>query len=267
LLVQSVVAVVSLKGGVGKTTVVLGLAGAAMERGQHVLVVDLDPQANATTALAPEKVTFTTNDVLADSRVGTLADAVVPSGWGNLVDVVPSEPALEHRQRVDAKGKEHRLRGAMSGLTGYDLVVIDCPPSLGELTKNALAAAHTALVVTEPTIFALSGAQQALDAIDVVRRGFNLRLKPAGIVVNRYQARNAEHRFRLQELARAYEHLVLPQTLPERAAVVSAQGAGVPVQRWPSGGARDLARVFEAYLDRVLETAASAGPLTNGSRR
>jgi chromosome partitioning protein len=267
VLVQAVVAVVSLKGGVGKTTVALGLAGAAMERGQRALVVDLDPQANATTALAPDMVTFTTNDVLADSRVGTPAPATVPSGWGELVDVVPSEPALEHRNRGDSKSKEHRLRGAMSGLAGYDLVIIDCPPSLGELTKNALAAAHTALVVTEPTIFAVSGAQQALEAIDVVRRGFNLRLKPAGIVVNRYQPRSTEHRFRLHELMSAYHGLVLPETLPERAAVVSAQGAGVPVQRWPSGGARDLAKVFEAYLDRVLETAAAAGPLTNGSRR
>jgi chromosome partitioning protein len=267
VLVQAVVAIVSLKGGVGKTTVALGLAGAAMQRGLRTLVVDLDPQANATTALAPEKVTFTTNDVLADSRVGTLADAIVPSGWSELVDVAPSEPALEHRNRGDAKSKEHRLRGAMSGLSGYDLVIIDCPPSLGELTKNALAAAHTALVVTEPTIFALSGAQQALDAIDVVRRGFNLRLKPAGIAVNRYQPRSAEHRFRLQELLAAYHSLVLPETLPERAAVVASQGAGVPVQRWPVGGARELAKVFEAYLDRVLETAAAAGPLTNGSRR
>jgi chromosome partitioning protein len=267
VLVQAVVAIVSLKGGVGKTTVALGLAGAAMERGLRTLVVDLDPQANATTALAPETVTFTTNDVLADSRVGTLADAIVPSGWSELVDLAPSEPALEHRNRGDAKSKEHRLRGAMSGLSGYDLVIIDCPPSLGELTKNALAAAHTALVVTEPTIFALSGAQQALDAIDVVRRGFNLRLKPAGIVVNRYQSRSAEHRFRWQELLAAYHGLVVPETLPERAAVVASQGAGVPVQRWPVGGARDLAKVFAAYLDRVLETAAAAGPLTNGSRR
>jgi chromosome partitioning protein len=267
VLVQSVVAVVSLKGGVGKTTVALGLAGAAMERGQRALVIDLDPQANATTALAPEKVTFTTNDVLSDSRVGTLAHAVVASGWGELIDLVPSEPALEHRNRGEVKGMEHRLRGAMSGLSGYDVVIIDCPPSLGELTKNALAAAHTALIVTEPTIFALSGAQQALEAVDVVRRGFNLRLKPAGIVVNRYHPRSGEHRYRLKELQVAYQGLVLPETLPERAAVVSAQGAGVPVQRWPSTGARELNKVFEAYLDRVLETARSAGPLTDGSRR
>ena len=84
MLVQVVVAVVSLKGGVGKTTVVLGLAGAAMERGQRALVIDLDPQANATTALAPEKVTFTTNDVLADSR-STWRRASQP--WSTAIEV------------------------------------------------------------------------------------------------------------------------------------------------------------------------------------
>jgi len=264
---QAVVAVVSLKGGVGKTTIALGLAGAAMLREQRALVVDLDPQANATTALAPAEVTFTTNDVLADGRVGTLKEAIVTSGWDPLVDLVPSEPALEHRNRGEARSKEHRLRGAMADLSGYDLVILDCPPSLGELTKNALAAAHAALVVTEPTIFAVTGAQQALDAVDVVRRGFNLRLKPAGIVVNRYRPRSTEHRFRLDELVEAYQSLVLPETLPERAAIVSAQGAGLPVQRWPSPGAREVGKVLATYLDRVLLTAGAEGPLTNGSRR
>ena len=94
---QAVVAVVSLKGGVGKTTIALGLAGAVMLREQRALVVDLDPQANATTALAPKEVTFTTNDVLADGRMGTLKEAIVTSGWDPLVDLVPSEPGMNTR--------------------------------------------------------------------------------------------------------------------------------------------------------------------------
>ena len=159
---QAVVAVVSLKGGVGKTTVALGLAGASLDRGWRTLVVDLDPQANATTGLAPTKVVLTANDVLADGGAARLSEAVVPSGWDDLVDLVPSEPALEHRNRTGSK--EHRLRGAMEGLADYGLVVLDCPPSLGGLTTSALTAAHVALVVTEPTIFAVTGAQQALAA-------------------------------------------------------------------------------------------------------
>jgi chromosome partitioning protein len=259
-----VVSVVSLKGGVGKTSVVLGLAGAGWERGLRMLVVDLDPQANASTVLDPPAVTYTTNDVLADARAGVLGDAVARSGWGPQVDVVPAEPALEHRNRVDASTTREgalRLRIAMDGLVGYDVVLVDSPPSLGELTKNALAASHRALVVTEPTLFALHGAQQALDAVDVVRSGYNLRLRPAGIVVNRTRAQQTEHAYRLEELAAAYGELLFTPPLPDRAAVQQAEGAYVPVQAWRSAGARELGQIFEDYLDRLLTTDERAGPL------
>jgi cellulose biosynthesis protein BcsQ len=263
------VAVISLKGGVGKTTVVLGLAGAAQARGLRTLVVDLDPQANATTALDARDVRFTTNDVLADARTGVLGQAIAPSGWGSGVDVVAAEPALEHRNHpLDRHGGEHRLRASMQGLAGYELVLVDTPPSLGELTKNALATSQRAVVVTQPTLFALTGAHQALAAVDVVRGGFNLRLRTAGIVVNGYRARSAEHRYRLDELLAAYGGLVLDPVLPERSALLQAQGAHVPVQRWPTPGGRDAAGVFAAHLDHILASAAEPGvPLTKGRRR
>lgn len=267
-----VVSVVSLKGGVGKTSVVLGLAGACWDRGMRVLVVDLDPQANASTVLDPLDRPFTTNDVLADARSGVLADAVTASAWGPDVDVVPSEPALEHRNRVDASSAASsrdgalRLRIAMDGLNGYDLVLVDSPPSLGELTKNALAASHRALVVTEPTLFSLQGAQQALDAIDVVRSGYNLRLRPAGIVVNRAKPQQTEHAFRLEELSRSYGALLFEPPLPERAALQQAAGAFLPVQAWRSPGARETAEVFDDYLDRLLDADADDGPLSSHPR-
>jgi len=263
-----VVSVLSLKGGVGKTSVVLGLAGAAQRRGLPTLVVDLDPQGNATTVLDPGEVTFTANDVLADGRAGVVADAVTATAWGAGVSVVASEPALEHRNHPrDGRTGEHRLRAAMKGLRKIDLVLVDCPPSLGELTKNALAASDLALVVTEPTMFALTGAQQALAAVDVVRRGFNLRLRPAGIVVNRFRPRSLEHRFRVDELLAAYRDLVLDPVVPERSVIAAAQGRCVPVQAWRSPGAREVSRIYSAYLDHVLASAGSEGPLTKGARR
>lgn len=262
------VTVVSLKGGVGKTTIALGLAGAAAARGLRTLVVDLDPQGNATLALDPAAAQFTSNDVLADARSGVIAQAVTASAWGEQILVVPSEPTLEHRNHpVDGRGGEHRLRTTMQGLVGFDLVIIDTPPSLGELTKNALAASDRALVVTEPTAFALTGAQQALSAVDVVRSGFNLRLRPAGIIVNRYRARSSEHRYRHAELVSAYGALVLEPVLPDRSAVVSAAGAHVPVQRWPSPGAREIARALRIHLTHVVASAAGPdAPLTKGLR-
>ncbi|WP_205857245.1 ParA family protein [Phytoactinopolyspora endophytica] len=247
-----VVSVISLKGGVGKTSVALGLAGAARAEGLRTVVLDLDPQGNATTALDPEDIGLTANDVLADGYQGKLADTLVASGWGGQLRLLPSEPALERRNHPSDSGDEHRLRLAMSRLRDVDLVVIDCPPSLAQLTTNALAASDLVLVVTEPTMFAVTGVQQALAAVDVVRQGFNLRLRPAGIVVNRYRPRSVEHQYRQKELTSTYRDLVLAPVLPERSAVMQAQGSCVPVQRWPSPGAREASRIFAGYLHHIL---------------
>lgn len=266
-----IVSVLSVKGGVGKTSVTLGLAGAALARGTATVVVDLDPQGNSTTALDPADVRFTANDVLANGRSPALGDALAPSGWGDHVRVLASEPALQQRNHpVDGKAAAHRLRTALSGLgEDSDLVLIDCPPSLAELSTNALAASDLALIVTEPTMFALTGAQQAIEAVDLVRQRFNLRLRSAGIVVNRYRSRSAEHRFRLDELIAAYRGLVLDPVLPERSAISQAQGSCIPVQRWPSPGAREVSRVFADYLSQLDATARSggAGPFGRGPKR
>jgi cellulose biosynthesis protein BcsQ len=263
-----VVSVVSLKGGVGKTTVALGLAGAAQRRGLRTLLVDLDPQGNATTALDPTDLRFTGSDVLADARPGVLAEAVVATAWGAGLDVVASEPALEHRNHpLDGRGGEHRLRTTMQGLSGYDLVLIDTPPSLGELTKNALAASRRVVVVTEPTLFAVTGAHQALAAVDVVRTGFNLGLRAAGIVVNRYRSRSSEHAYRHRELVDHYGPLVLDPVLPERVCLLQAQGAHVPVHTWPGASAREVARTLDGYLTHVVASAAADDDsLTRGTR-
>jgi chromosome partitioning protein len=254
-----VVSVLSLKGGVGKTSVTLGLAGAAHARGLRTLVIDLDPQANSTVVLDPPRVEFTANDVLADGRSGILAQAIVPSGWGEGMSLVASERALEHRAVPEGEGNV-RLRITMQGLTGYDLVLLDTPPALGELTRNALTASDLALVVTEPSLFALQGAQQALEAIDVVR-AYNLRLQVAGIAVNRVRPTSSEHRYRMAELALAYGDLLLQPPLPDRAVVQQAAGACTPIQQWRTPAGRDVSRILDGYLDRLLSVSLDAGPL------
>jgi cellulose biosynthesis protein BcsQ len=234
------------------------------------VVVDLDPQANATTVLDPSSVQFTAHDVLGSGRPARLPDALSPSSWGPGVRVLASEPALEQFNRpVDGAGRAHHLRSALGGIDDSQFVLLDCPPSLAELTTNALAASDLALVVTEPTMFALAGAQQALAVVEVVHRNFNLRLRSAGIVVNRFRPRSAEHRYRLDELIAAYRDLVLDPVVPERSAISQAQGSCVPVQRWPSPGAREVSRIFAGYLDHLLAeaNAGSAGPFTKGAKR
>lgn len=249
------VAVVSLKGGVGKTTVTLGLAAAAWQQGMRTLVVDLDPQANSTSALDPQPYPFTMNDVLADGREGVAVEAITVSGWGASIDLVPSETALEHRNIPSGSASAERLRTVLAGLDSqYDLILIDCPPSVGELTRNALVAADRVLVVTEPGYFALQGAASAMVAIDVVKETANSQLSVVGILANRVRPGRREADIRLAELRSAYPEHVLPMMLPDSDAIQGAQGAGVPIHAWPSADSSVVIDVFDDLLNEVTAT-------------
>jgi chromosome partitioning protein len=254
------VAVLSLKGGVGKTTVVLGLASAAMRRGVRTLVVDLDPQCNATACLEPEDTGKGISDVLADPRPEVLRAAVAGSSWGEEVDVlVGSEDAENHNGHHPADRHLARLTEALSELDNmavdgelpYQLVLLDCPPSLGRLTRSALVAADRALLVTEPTIFAVSGVQRAFEAVQAERAN-NPGLQPLGVIVNRVRPRSHEHQFRIEELREIFGPLVMPVALPDRLAVQQAQGACMPIHQWGTPGAREVALAFNLLLARTL---------------
>lgn len=243
------------------TTVVLGLASAAMRRGVRTLVVDLDPQCNATACLEPDKTTKGLSDVLADPRPEVLRAAVARSSWGEEVDVlVGSEDAESlNGQHSDGDHLSH-LTDALSELDGliaegelpYQLVLLDCPPSLGRLTRSALVAADRALLVTEPTIFAVSGVQRAFEAVQAERQSNNPDLQPLGVIVNRVRPRSHEHQFRIDELRDIFGPLVLPVALPDRLAVQQAQGACMPIHQWGTPGAREVALAFNLVLARTL---------------
>jgi cellulose biosynthesis protein BcsQ len=257
------VAVLSLKGGVGKTTIVLGLASAAQRRGARTLVVDLDPQCNATATLDPDDTEATLADVLETPRPAVLRDAIARSGWGEEVDVLVGSEDLEllNDQDPDPRRLE-KLSRALEELAHlltddelpYQLVLLDCPPSLGRLTKSALIAAQGALLVTEPTLFAVSGAQRAFEAVEQVAAEHNPGLFPLGVVVNRVRPQSYEHQYRIQELREHFGNLVMPVALPDRLAVQQAQGACLPIHAWGTPGSREVALALNLLLARLLRS-------------
>jgi cellulose biosynthesis protein BcsQ len=135
-----------------------------------------------------------------------------------------------------------------------DLVLIDCPPSLGQLTRSALVASDRAVLVTEPSLYAVTGVQRALEAVQKERLTHRY-LQPLGVVVNRVRPRITEHDYRLAELRELFGPLVLNPPLPDRAAIQQAQGAAVPIHSWPTAGAREIASMFDALLERLMRSA------------
>jgi cellulose biosynthesis protein BcsQ len=237
--------------------VILGLASAALARGVPTLVVDLDSQADATLGLdVTEDITSDVATVLGASRRNTVRTTVVPSGWapdGGALDVLPGSSDIAALDRPSGGERTlARLSHAIGSLDGYRLVLIDCPPSLGTITRSGLGASHRAIVVTEPALFSVTAADRALHAIDDVRRTSAPSLQPLGVLVNRYRERSPEHRYRLKELSEMFGPLVLGPSIRERSALQQAQGASQPIHRWPGAPAQELAGAFDAHLARVL---------------
>ena len=254
----AVIALVNQKGGVGKTTTALGLASAAWARRLPSLVIDLDPQGNATTGLGVWAPASTVDEALESDRPGIVEDLAVPSGWpdnkGLPPRIVPSAPALAGRERQllsDPVGAQDRLRVALSG--SQSLVLIDCPPSLGLLTINALFAADAALVVTEPSAWASDGVREILRTIDRVASRKPSGLSVSGVVVNRL-ARTRDSRYWHEQLIANHGGLVLPP-VRLRAAVAEAAARSLPIHALPPRrGAAEACAEFDEIYDRVIDT-------------
>jgi chromosome partitioning protein len=257
-----IVAVVNQKGGVGKTTVALGLAAAASHRGASVLVVDLDPQANATSGLGVWEPATTVDAALAADDPGSARRLAVRSAWAmdhgavpgaQPPSVVASTPALAAREPQlanDPIGAQDRLQLALED-HGFDLVVIDCPPSLGLLTVNGLFAADRALVVTEPGAWASDGVAQIQRTITRIAARRDGRPAIAGIAVNRL-GRTRDAKYWHAQLIEDYgDQVMAPVHL--RAAVAEASAQSLPIHALGSrAGAAEAAAEFDALLDATV---------------
>jgi len=226
-----VMAVTNQKGGVGKTTTAVNLAANLAAADWSTLLIDLDPQGNATSGLG---IVLEDDDVTSyDVLLGTasIEEAALPVYFDNL-EVVPSTRGLvgAELELVDTPGREFRLRRAVDAVReAFDFVLIDCPPSLGLLTLNALAAADSTLVPIQCEYFALEGLSDLLDTIDRVRHAVNPRLAVEGILLTMADERTNLSRQVEEEVRSHLEDLVFQTVIPRNVRLGEAPSFGKPI--------------------------------------
>ncbi len=242
-------AILNRKGGVGKSAVALGLATAWALRGHRVLVIDLDPQGTASRTL---DVWGREPDVDAVLTGHSVADAIHKVGDPWHLDVLPASQTLAAWDTDPSRlNREWRLQNALDSADTYDEVVIDCGPSLGILVVNALAAAHRALLVTEPSGASVDGLGLALQLIDEVRQQMHPKLQTAGVVLNAVDDRERESRHFVAEVRSAFGDRCLEPPIPRRTAVRQAMSAHIPVQTLVSAGAREVSVALAAIATQL----------------
>ena len=243
-----IIAVANQKGGVGKTTTSLNLAAALAEAGHRVLLIDLDPQANASAGLSREGARpVSVYNVITDGL--PLSEAVVPTEISGL-DVAISHIDLSaaELELVSALAREYALRRALdkAQLT-YDFVIIDCPPSLGLLTLNALVAAREVLIPVQCEFYALAGLAKLLDTVTRIRSALNAELSILGAVLTMYDSRTNLSRDVVDEVRRNFPARVFNTIVPRSVRLAESPSHGLPIILHDPEGAgaaayRDLAR-------------------------
>jgi len=244
-----VLAIANQKGGVGKTTTAVNLSS-YLALGVRVLVVDLDPQANATSSfgLDPSGVELSTYDALIGQA--TLDEIIVHQVRDNL-DLAPASRALAGAQveLVDMQGREQRLRHALEPVRdNYALIVVDCPPSLGILTLNALVAADLLLAPVQCEYLALEGVGQLMETLHLVRATLNPRLELLGMLMTMYDARTRLSTQVVEEVRRHFPARTFDTVIPRSIRLSEAPSFGKPVLEY-----EPTSRGAGAYADLAQE--------------
>lgn len=237
------------KGGVGKTTTVVNLAACLAAMGHGVLAVDCDPQGHCTAGLGVDKrkLTGSLYEVLVEGRGAE--EVVVGTPWGP--DLVPATVDLAGAEveLAGAEGREGRLRGALRGLREkYRFVLLDCPPSLGLLTLNALVAADSVLVPIQCEYYALEGLGQLVRTLQLVRRNFNPSLGIEGVVLTMYDSRTNLAAQVAAEVKKYFRDKVFSTLVPRSVRLSEAPSHGRPINFYDP-----RSKASESYLELAKE--------------
>ena len=248
-----IIAVTNQKGGVGKTTTAVNLAYYLAKSGRKVLLVDFDPQGNATSGLGVDKRALQKTVIDALAGTASLAECTVPTKHKNL-SLVPTTPQLANSEVELAKG-EHKFSRLKTALHGhaYDIVIIDCPPSLSLLTVNGLIAADRVILPVQAEFYALEGLGQLLETMQLVRRGLNKDLELLGVVLTMADNRTTLSSQVHAEVKKHFPDKIFTTVIPRNVRLAEAPSHGLPVgayDRW-SKGARAYKSLAKEVSSRV----------------
>ena len=245
--VAKIIAIVNQKGGVGKTTTSVSLTAALTEAGQHVLLCDFDPQANATSGMGVDK---TLSKGIYEVVIGEVpaADAIVHTRWG---DVLPSNKALAGAgvELIALDHRESLLRKALESVRdSYDYILIDCPPSLELLTLNSLCAADSLLVPVQGEYFALEGLSDLMNTVRLVRRSLNTHLELEGVLLTMFDGRTNLALQVAEEVKHYFPGKVYATVIPRNVRLSEAPSHGKPITAYDR-----TSRGYEAYTALAAE--------------